>query len=114
MHINGPKGMGSFFSFILNNNKNIDMIAPSMNDRNILSSDNLIPNINPNAPMSFISPPPIPPFDNIAMSKNSPLEIISANVLLRIWGEMLYNIYCRILYAIAEINIEMLNESGMI
>ncbi|XOQ18810.1 MAG: hypothetical protein ACFWUA_10015 [Sporanaerobacter sp.] len=114
MHINGPKGIGSFFPLILNNNKNIDMIAPRMNDRNMFNKVNLIPKINPSTPMSFISPPPIPPFDIMAIIKNIPLEIISANILLIIFGDVSYNINCGSLYMIAEININILSESGMI
>ena len=67
----GPKGIGSFFPFIFKINNTIDIIAPSIKDRNIVRKMFLIPIINPREPINFTSPPPIQPLEIIIITINN-------------------------------------------
>ena len=114
IHKNGPNGIGSFLFFTLKANKNIDMIAPITNDIKIFKKILLNPKINPKTAISLMSPPPIPPFDIIATSKNSPPLINSPKLLLSICGEVPYNRYRVILWMIDIINKTNTKLSGIV
>lgn len=70
--IKGPKGIGSLLVFIPVMSKISEMIAPSIKDKNILNIMYLVPKINPKEDIRITSPSPIPPFDNITITKNTP------------------------------------------
>ena len=70
--MNGPKGIGSFRVLIFVTNKNTDIIAPEINDKNIFKNMYLTPKTKPKEPMRVTSPPPMPPPETITIAKNSP------------------------------------------
>ena len=70
--INGPKGIACPLFLILLINKITDIIPPTTKDKNKVNTVYLIPNNNPNAPISFISPPPMAPFVTTAIKRSIP------------------------------------------
>ena len=95
--INGPKGMGSFLSLIFIINKNIDIIAPNINDKKIVRNIFFIPKINPSEAIKVTSPSPIPPLDNIIIKINSRPLKTSPPILFNKSRELLYNKNVKIL-----------------
>ena len=110
----GPKGMASFLPFLPDKSKNIEHIAPIIKDNNVFKSVFFNPNIKPNAALSFMSPPPMPPLDTSAII----IKIIPAPIKLDILSKsnrgVLYIKYVTALLIIVEINIKSTNSSGII
>lgn len=79
--INGPKGIISFLLFFLSNNKGKVNMAPIKNDRKTTVIIFSNPRKKPSIPISFISPPPIPPSKIIAINRKKPPPINSPKTL---------------------------------
>lgn len=110
----GPNGMASFLPFILDNNKNMDMIAPMKKDKSIQSIVCCQPNMKPKAAISLISPPPIPPLETTAIKmKRSPAPAKPFMLATRFNGK-LYVYLRKTLYKTAAIKIAAIKELGII
>lgn len=63
--INGPKGIGSFLSFLLDQRRNIEITAPIIKDINIIKKESLKPKNSPETKIISTSPQPMPLVNNI-------------------------------------------------
>src|SRR5690554_3623404 len=89
----GPKGIGSFFPLIFVISKKTEIIAPNINDKNIVKNTFLIPNIKPKEPIRVTSPPPIPPLDKKIIKTNNIDDKTRPPILFNKSGDLLYNMY---------------------
>ena len=67
----GPKGIGCFFFDLPIAIPIIPPIVPRKVERKRETRTSLVPKTKPITAKSFISPPPIPPFDTIAITRRS-------------------------------------------
>ncbi len=78
----GPKGISSFLPLIFNNIKITDITAPITKENNDINNTPFMPNINPNAAISFMSPPPMA-FVKSAIAKNNTSPVKAPAMLLK-------------------------------
>ena len=71
--IKGPKGMGSFLVLIPDTKRKMEITAPRINEKKIVKRIPLTPSTKPMAPIRVTSPPPMPPFETMTISRKIPL-----------------------------------------